>query len=241
MALCRIGRVGICHVVGGEFEVGCLLGVYHYAAANVHGLLQSVVPYGHLVEERPLVEAYYAMFGHVLTVNLLGIVNKFECESQRTVVQHAIFLEAIWHDDAVAEHDGGRSASQTGTYVVAVETCAVVKMQRNGLVERVGFLLAAVLAHLRRDAMAVVNNRIALLNVRIWSALEPHVHAESLLSGALQGGSVSPIRATVVLPYKVVHSPGIQFSLGKALCRIWCARFDIELGCTSGYDGSLYK
>jgi 2-dehydro-3-deoxygluconokinase len=127
MALCRVGRVGICHIVGGEFEVGCLLGMYHYAATNVHRLLQSVVPYGHLVEERPLVEAYYAMFGHVLSVNLLGIVHQFERKAQRTVVQHAIFLEAIWHDDAVAEHDGGRSASQTGTYVVAVETCAVVE------------------------------------------------------------------------------------------------------------------
>ena len=68
------------------------------------------------------------MFGHVLTVYLFCIVHEFECESQRTVVQHAIFLEAIWHDDAVAEHDGGRSASQTGAYVVAVESGAVVEM-----------------------------------------------------------------------------------------------------------------
>ena len=68
------------------------------------------------------------MFGHVLTVNLLGIVHQFEREAQRTVVQHAVFLEAIWHDDAVAEHDGGRSASQTGAYVVAVESGAVVEM-----------------------------------------------------------------------------------------------------------------
>ena len=100
------------------------------------------------------------MFGHVLTVNLLGVINKFECEAQRTIVQHAIFLETIRHYDAVAEHNGRCAASEAWTYVVAVESGAMVEVERNNLVERVGLLLASFLAHLCRVAMAVVYNSI---------------------------------------------------------------------------------
>ena len=117
----------------------------------------------------------------------------------------------------------------------------MVEVERNNLVERVGLLLASFLAHLCRVAMAVVYNSITFLYIRIRSALEPHVHTKRFLAGALQCWTVSSVRAAVVLPYKVVDTPRIQFSYGIALCRVGCASLDIELGCAARDNSSLDK
>ena len=116
----------------------------HYeASGNVHRTGHTVVPHRHTVEVGAFGKRYEAVLGHVLSGYIYRWISKAEREFKRSVVQYLVIFIAIGHDKRVAKHQGRRTATQTRTYVVAVETLTVVEVERCGTVNKVYSLLIA--------------------------------------------------------------------------------------------------
>ena len=97
-----VGGVGIIDVVGAEDNGFRVFTLDNDTRAEADRLCKTIVPDGHAIEVRLLVELDETMLFNLFTIHAYLIINKMDGEAQGTVVQHLILTEDVGHDDAVA-------------------------------------------------------------------------------------------------------------------------------------------
>ena len=205
-----IGRVGIVQEVLAKDDALGVLSMNHDTGCKVAGLREALVPNGHLVEVRTLVETQDAMFHNGLVVlDLNGGIGQFNGEAQGTIVENLVRLIAIRQQEVLAIHQGRSAAAQRGTHLIAIEAVAVVEMIGRGLLHLKGFVfLAGCLQSLNLRVVGEFG-LIAAFHLEIGRVLQPHIDAESTLARTLQSRSVEAIGRAVVLPGNIVDTLGI--------------------------------
>ena len=137
------------------------------------------------------------------------IVRHAHGEAERSVVAYLIVAVAIGHDEPFAVHQSGRTTSERGPYLVAVESASVVVVVGGELFGEQGFVGLSLSLELFDDGMVGEFGLIALLHLQFGRVLHPYVYTEGAFLVALQGRPVDAVGRAVVLPRDVVYALGI--------------------------------
>ena len=190
-----VGGVGILYVVLPYDHALGIGGMDYNPGSKVAWRGESRVPYGHLVEVGAFVKADDAVLNNILVVlDLHGIVRKLYGEAQWSVVEKLIGCPAIGEADVVAIDDGGSTATECWTHLIAVETVSAIHMITQFV-----------------DKLVV----ITVFHHEVGGVLHPHVIAIGILARALQGRTIAAIGTTVVLPCYVIHTLGIHSAVAS--------------------------
>ena len=182
-----VGGVGILHEVLTKNNTLGVLGVDDYSRSNIHRSGDAVIPYSHLVEVAALVEREDAVLAIDTIVETHG-------KAQWPVVEKLIGCPAIGEADVVAIDDGGSTATECWTHLIAVETVSAIHMITQFV-----------------DKLVV----ITVFHHEVGGVLHPHVIAIGILARALQGRTIAAIGTTVVLPCYVIHTLGIHSAVAS--------------------------
>ena len=148
------------------------------ASSHVCGSFHTIIPHHSLAEISTLVECKDTVLSDAVgcrrKVCLYG-------ETQRTLVQYLIGLVAPRIDYLTVANQTGSSATQRRSYAIAVETLAVVQMERQHGVVAVQFV-----------------------EYQLGCALDPYVMTKALLTCALQGRAIQTETNAVVLEGQVI-------------------------------------
>ena len=99
-----VGGVGIVDVVWAEDDGLRSFTLDDDTRTETDGMVEPLVPDGHAVEVRLLVELNDAVLLNLAAVDPRLVLHQMDGEAQRTVVENLIAVEDVGHHDAVADH-----------------------------------------------------------------------------------------------------------------------------------------
>ena len=176
------------------------------------------VPHFDAIEVGALVERDDAMLLQAATFDEGVTEDEAHSEAQRTIVEYLVLLPGVGEADvAVGRQDGWCSASEGGTYDIAVVTHAVVDVERIVIDQLIGLGLVACTAELALRGLDVNVHAETARYDEFGRVLDPHVGAIADAAVALEGGPIDAIGTAIVLPGDVVETFGVEASFGPYL------------------------
>ena len=196
-----VRRISVKHVVFALYHV--LITVQYHAGSECYRMADAIIPYGHLVVVRTLVECDNPVLCRTVGSRAIG---QFCGESERTVVEYLAVGKAVGKEQLTILHQCRGTTAQTCPYGIHIHAIAVVKME--GGVPEYFFAFFALSGFLQGIALmpAPIMQAVAMLNDRIRGVLDPHVSTERTLTRPLEGRTIHAVDASVVLPSEVVQT-----------------------------------